>query len=230
MINQIVDQLVADINQGKYSSNESLPSENRLSKTYAVPRLIVRKAYERLSEMGYIKTFPGIGRFIKNRKIKIGIQLEGQSSFTDKMRRLGYDLETRFIEVKEYMGSLPFIEKLTNKEDKVMKVSRLRIINGEAAAIHTSYVLKSRFPNIEEDIKGIDSLFRYYKQQGYKDYHYKDLVLTAVLPSDYEREILKCPSLVPVIILEAICYESTTNEIIECLKIIYRGDRFIFKF
>lgn len=49
----IIDNIMSDINSGKYKIKDKLPSENELVDIYKVPRTIIRKAYERLEQIGY---------------------------------------------------------------------------------------------------------------------------------------------------------------------------------
>lgn len=50
----IFDKLMFDINQGMYKENDKFPSENEIADIYHVPRIIARKVYEQLENLGYI--------------------------------------------------------------------------------------------------------------------------------------------------------------------------------
>ena len=51
---EIAEQLIRDLQKGKYTSGEKLPSENKLAGELQVSRAEVRKAYSRLKELGYV--------------------------------------------------------------------------------------------------------------------------------------------------------------------------------
>ncbi|CAB1245155.1 GntR family transcriptional regulator [Clostridium sp. MT-14] len=70
---KIIDELIYNINNKKYKNNDKLPSENDLADIYKVPRIVARKAYERLQEMGYI--------YSKRGKLKI---LQLQNVYTNR--------------------------------------------------------------------------------------------------------------------------------------------------
>ncbi|MBN2222661.1 MAG: GntR family transcriptional regulator, partial [Vallitaleaceae bacterium] len=195
---EIVDDIVKDISNGEYSPDEKLPSENELALKYKTTRYDVRKAFDRLTEMGYIYSLQGKGRYYQSKKSKIELLLTGDESFTDKMIRSGYLLETHNIQFTELMKAPKARAKLgVSKENRVFKISRLRMIDGEPAAIHISFVSDKLFPTMCDDGKEIRSMFEYYKQHGYNEYYYRESNLQTMIPTRYERELLNCPSLVP---------------------------------
>lgn len=57
--------------------------------------------YDRLEAMGYLITKPGVGRFLRLQKDKIEIPLVANKSFTEKIKEMGYSLESQLIECCE---------------------------------------------------------------------------------------------------------------------------------
>src|SRR3954452_16359597 len=90
----LVDRLISEIREGKYKPNDKLPSENELADLYKVPRMVIRKVYERLQELGYIFSKQGKGSYVQNQKLQIPLILTGDVSFTEKMKELKYDSRT----------------------------------------------------------------------------------------------------------------------------------------
>lgn len=88
----IIDRLINEMKEGKYKINDKLPSENEMADLYGIPRIIVRKAYEKLEEMGYLYSKQGKGRYLKDRQQAIELVLSGNESFSKKMLDKGYDL------------------------------------------------------------------------------------------------------------------------------------------
>lgn len=208
-----------------------LPSEHTLAERFGVSRHNVRKAYDRLTDMGYIYSAQGKGRYIKSKQDKIELALTADISFTDKMRWQGYNLETQNI----HFTKLEKAEKIRNTlqleaDDFLYKITRLRIIDNEPAALHCSYVSNKLFPNIEIDGPKITSMFSYYRRHGFTSYFSKGSEITTSLPTQYEREFLNCPALSPILVLESRCYDADSHDILEVSKIIYRGDKFICRF
>lgn len=225
----LVDQLIMEIREGKYKPNDKLPSENELADLYKVPRMVIRKAYEQLQELGYIFAKQGKGSFVQNQKLQIPLILTGDISFSEKMKELKYDYQTINLSCQK----IPFDSSIyhtlrVKKEDTVYKVSRLRIVEGFPIAVHTSFLSQSLFKNIEGDGTEIHSIFQYYREQGYTDFEPMQSHLNVVFPTKTEREIFKCPSLVPLLLLESGCVDKKTGAVLDYSKIMYRSDFFTY--
>lgn len=62
---QLIEQILASILDGRLKIGEKLPNERDLSKTYGVSRIPIREALRSLRQMGIIETKHGIGTFVK---------------------------------------------------------------------------------------------------------------------------------------------------------------------
>jgi len=181
---KIVDELISNIKNKKYDSNDKLPSENDLSDAYGVPRIVVRKAYDRLDEMGYVYSKQGKGRFLTERHKYIDLDLSGYESFSEKMIIKGYDLRSKnilFTEIK-YNEKI-FMELEADISDKVYKIGRLRILGDIPIAMHISYVSSTTFPSIEKSGNVISSMFEYYKNHGYSKFASQKSILSISFPT-----------------------------------------------
>lgn len=225
--NKIIDGLLLCINNNKYKAEDKLPSENELAYNYNVPRIIVRKAYEKLEQMGYICSKQGKGRYLKNRCEQIEVVLSGNESFSKKMIDKGYDFLSKNIFFEKIDYNQKIYEELgVNTEDEVFKIGRLRIINKIPMALHISYVAKSVFNDIEKVGKQICSMFQYYESEGYRRFESQMSILSISFPTKEEREILQCSNLIPLLLLETNCVDEATAKILEYTKIMYRSDCF----
>lgn len=63
-VDQIVNSLIGQIEQGALANSERLLSINMFSKKHAVARDTVEKAYKRLKARGYIQSVAGKGYYI----------------------------------------------------------------------------------------------------------------------------------------------------------------------
>lgn len=223
----IFDKLMLDINENKYKINDKLPSENELADIYQVPRIMVRRVYEYLEDRGYIYSKQGKGRYLKEKSYQLELVLMGKESFTKKMMDKGYDIQTRNISFNKIDYDEKIYDNLqVSRDEEVYKVGRLRIFQKKPVAIHISYVTKSVFSDIERSGKGIVSMFEYYNRKGYKSFKSSKSILSISTPTVEERELLECPRLIPLIILESNCIDEETEKLLEYTKIVYRGDCF----
>ncbi|NOV02950.1 GntR family transcriptional regulator [Paenibacillus planticolens] len=225
----IMDHLMAMIQSGKYEPEDKLPSENEIADWFKVPRITARKAYERLQELGYIYSKQGKGSFVQDRNLRIPLVLSANKSFSQKMTELGYNYESKNIFCEPIEFNHKIFESLAIGEaDRVYKIGRLRIIDKRPIALHISYVAESVFPHIESEGKEITSMFKYYQNQGYPHIHSSETSLRLTHPSKYERELLACSSLIPLLVLESECRDGASGRTLEFSKTMYRGDMFTY--
>ncbi|MEG6586446.1 GntR family transcriptional regulator [Dendrosporobacter sp. 1207_IL3150] len=223
----IVDKIINDITRGTYNEDEKLPSENTLAEVMQVPRIIARKAYEKLDAMGYTYSVQGKGRYVKTRRQKIELVISGNESFTSKMLENGYALMTQQIMLKKISyNEYVYRELRVDVDTDVYKIGRLRIIDGKPVALHISYVSQCLFKNIATDGKEILSMFAYYRKVGYTSFATGKSILSITYPNHKERKLLQCESLVPLLTIETNCMDDNTGQILEYTRIKYRGDYF----
>ncbi|SFG82872.1 GntR family transcriptional regulator [Desulfotomaculum arcticum] len=224
---QIVDRLVQQIASGKYAAHHKLPSENVIADQYKVPRIVARKAYERLEEMGYIYKKQGKGSYVKDRHKQVELVLSGDVSFSRKMMEKGYDFQSKTVfckEIKYNQKIFDFLE--TGQGDRVFKIGRLRFVDGQPIAIHISYVAKSVFYDIDTAGPAIASMFEYYHSRGYNEFCSKPSSLSVSFPTKSQRKLLDCSYLIPLLVLESGCVDKRSCTVLEYTRILYRSDCF----
>jgi DNA-binding GntR family transcriptional regulator len=113
-------------------------------------------------------------------------------------------------------------------ENKVFKIGRLRLIDDFPIALHTSFVTKSTFPEIEKDGPDITSMFQYYRQHGFVEFGSSTSTLNVIFPTLFERDILQCSSLIPLLQVESLCRDKQSNQGLEHTVIIYRSDCYTY--
>lgn len=226
---EIVDRFISDIMSGRYKANDRLPSENEVADQYRIPRMTARKAYERLQEQGYIYSIQGKGSYVKDRSKQIELVLSGDESFSQKMLDKGYNFETRniFCTPIEYNKKI-FAFLRIEPNDQVFKIGRLRFVDKRPIALHISYIAKSVFSDIDHIGMEITSMFAYYKNNGFSEFSSTKSILSISFPTEFERELLECTSLVPLLVLETGTMDKTSGIVLEYTKILYRSDSFSY--
>ncbi|WP_271397081.1 GntR family transcriptional regulator [Salinicoccus roseus] len=76
---------------------DTLPSENALADEFGMKRIVVRNALVQLEKMGLLDSRQGVGRFVKEKRPVIELDMSGRRSFSDKMREQGVDYESKVI-------------------------------------------------------------------------------------------------------------------------------------
>ena len=226
---RITDDMLQSIRQGQYKEHDRFPSENELAIYYNVPRINVRKAFLKLEDMGYIYSKQGKGRFLKPEKQQIELHLTGGSSFSEKMKDAGHDLETQNLGyIKVPYDSKLYANLQVEPDEEVFMISRLHLIDLHPIALHISYVAKSVFPQIERDGDSIQSMFSYYADHGFTEFSSDKSYVSISFPTSVESSLFDCASLVPLLVVESDCRETNQNKVLEYTKIIYRSDYFSY--
>ena len=225
----ILENLLEQIENKEFTNQSIFPSENKLAELYNVSRIKIRHVLIKLEEMGYLCSQQEKGRFLKQHDKPIDLLLSGDVSFTEKMTQAGYRLETN----NHSCEKIPFDSELYKKlnieqSDEVFKISRLRMIDGEPAAIHQSYVAKSIFPQIETEGPFIQSMFTYYQQKGFTHFSSDRSHLRILFSKQEERKLLQCAPLVPLLVVETNCKDIEKSQLLEYTKIFYRSDIFTY--
>lgn len=225
----IMDYFISCIQSGKYEPHDKLPSENEIADRLKVPRITARKAYERLQELGYIYSMQGKGSFVKDRQQQIPLVLSSDKSFSQKMIEMGFDYQSRniFCEKVEFNHKI-YAALQASEEDNVYRIDRLRLIQGQPLALHSSYVSEAQFPDIGLAGRELSSMFQYYQSKGYREFQSHQTHIRLTYPTKHERELLECSSLIPLLVLESACADKESGQTLEYSKIMYRGDSFTY--
>ena len=64
-VDEVFDQMQSLLIEGIWKPGEKLPSENELSQTFAVSRMTIRQAMQKLKALGLIETRTGSGSFVR---------------------------------------------------------------------------------------------------------------------------------------------------------------------
>lgn len=64
-VEEVFDQMQSLLIDGTWKPGEKLPSENELSQTFAVSRMTIRQAMQKLKALGLIETRTGSGSFVR---------------------------------------------------------------------------------------------------------------------------------------------------------------------
>ncbi|WP_169714836.1 GntR family transcriptional regulator [Spirochaeta cellobiosiphila] len=227
MENWIIDDIMNGLQSGRYDVEEPLPSEHTMCARYSVPRITVRNAYNRLEDQGIVVSRQGKGRYLTPSKTPVHLDLWTGSSFSEKLMSQGLELDNRILIQKscDYDRDIWKRLDLDGKEEQVYHIAIIRMIEDSPIAIHHSYLPIKYFPLVEEEAPTIKSMFRYFTTNGYTELKAVSVTMELSLPTSEEQELLCCPPLIPLLVLEN-CTHSKEVTPLQYTRILYRGDRF----
>ncbi len=221
---QIEKLLKNKINNGEYKDGDFIPSENELAGELGVSKLTVRKALKKLVNAGYVSRHRGKGTFVTGTKINQGFigNLEG---YSEEMERRKIELKSQVL-AKEKINAEKKIASMLNLNigEKIIKLKRLRFIEGDPIIITTSYLPFNKVPDLLEYNFGAKSLYTFLKEK------YNYLITRGVrsfeprLADNYQAELLNMKQGDPIQYIESITYLEN-DEPIEYIEAVIKGNR-----
>jgi GntR family transcriptional regulator len=133
---------------------ERLPSEPEITRAYGVSRATVRHAISELEHAGMIARRRGAGTFVADRR-NHAWQIQSERGWYDEMTRRGYEVRTDTLHRGLEVPPLWVSEALgTGREVPVIRLDRLRSVNGEIATFVCNYLHpRSCAPVLEADLE-----------------------------------------------------------------------------
>jgi GntR family transcriptional regulator len=220
-----IQQVLQDrIASGQYTPGDQIPSEQDLSLLFDVSRMTVRKALEGLVARGILFRQKGKGTFIAEDLVSYGFST--MMSFSRTLRARGYDVKTKVLRKEIIPGSPGILNKLELPPDsEVIIVRRLRYVEGQAVALHTSFVdARTYAPLMQVDLSEASLLQAIESISGKPIAYTKDSVRAALVnPAD--RKLLELDAGSPVLEVEGIAF-TEHGQPNRYTHAVYRSDTF----
>lgn len=175
---QLQDIIIKKIEEKKYLPGEAIPSERKMAETYGVNRMTVKRAVNKLVELGYLIRKPGAGTYVAQRdykKIDLSYMNEttGNSGVSAMLRMSGMETSSKVLGCGEITGSKYLNYKLAlGKEDNVYGLHRVRLADGQPFAIEYTYVPQKNFDDIEKFDFSKVSLYDYMDTKEHMPVHF----------------------------------------------------------
>lgn len=226
----LYQQLVTDIRNNLYlhHSNDRLPSERELMKTYHVSRNTVRIALENLENRGLIYRIHGKGTFVAPIFVH-QLDLNSMYSFSRQIRDLGKHPSTVYLGFKKIPARYEVARQLDLKENaEVFYLTRLRLADNEPMMYSRSYLPAKLFKGLTLEMLEQDSLYNVLRDKFCQTtmLAFEDVKATTL--TDKHARLLQVPLGSPSLEI----YRRTINDknvAIEFTKTLARADKFIYR-
>jgi GntR family transcriptional regulator len=201
----------------------AIPSERQLSHDLGVSRLTVRAAIDELAREGYLVRRRGSGTFVSEPKIAQELTM---SSFSEEMRKRGMrpGSKTLSLEVKHagaYLGRCLHV----SPSERIVVVKRLRLADGETMAIETLHVRESLVPGLTPGDLEEHSFYELLADRYGIETVGGIQTIEPTVTNEEESTALGVPLHSPAFLFERTT-RAATDEIVEFVRSIYRGDRY----
>jgi GntR family transcriptional regulator len=201
----------------------ALPSERQLSVDLGVSRLTVRAALDELVREGYLIRRRGSGTFVREPKIAQELTM---TSFSEEMRRRGMTPGSRTLSLETttagaYLGRCLHV----SPSEPVVVAKRLRLADGESMAIETLHVPESLVPGLEPKDLDRGSFYELLAERYGITIVGGIQTIEPTVTNEEESEALGVPLHSPAFLFERTT-RSESDDIVEFVRSIYRGDRY----
>lgn len=150
---QVATAILEKIKRKEYVYGHRIPSETELCEAYDVSRITIRKAVDELEAAGHLVKKRGKGTFVSYPQIIDATSAGG--SFTNSCLLIGAKPSTIVLSKSLESVSDRMIKRLPhlNKEDQVIKIVRLRLIDDVPAIYEVDYFVSSYRFLINSDLE-----------------------------------------------------------------------------
>lgn len=141
------------VDSGDFPPLARVPSEIELARRFSVSRETVRSAMERLIADGYLFRRPGKGTFVAARRIEHSGST--QTSLSATLDGMGLSHQTRVLLARSMPADRHVARALhLSAGSTVICIRRLRLVEGEPVALHTTCLLEAYADILEHDLRG----------------------------------------------------------------------------
>ncbi len=224
---QLADQLLKAILDGRLNPGDPLPSERELSRQLGISRMTVRRSLTDLEALGRLVSRVGKGWFVSSNKIEQTLtQLTG---FSADMRALDLNVESRVIFFAREPASDWLAEQMrVRRGETIYHLERLRIVNGDPIGIERPYVAERVCPGLERYDFSVQSLYTVMRTEYGLTLARAEQQIEASTPDPGEAAMLGIDEDQPVLRGMRLTF-SPEDIVLEASTAVYRGDRYKYQ-
>lgn len=226
---QIYNWLSAQIKTKAFLPGDKIPNETELASMFGVHRMTVRQAIDKLVSNHMLIRTRGKGTFLLSEKMPVLTRsLEGISTYHEDIVKAG--LEPRYKTLEAFVREPdPFVaEKLQlDAGSQVVFLKRVMLASNIPLVLEYCYLPDDLFADILD--KNLNSiLYNVIKNEyGMRLMHSRQEI-SAIIPDDLDRKILKINSSCACICVESVVFNDF-GRAVEYAYSVYRGDKYKFK-
>ena len=221
---QIQDALLEQIRSGTLAPGVRIPSETKLADQFSVSRMTARKAIDGLVSRGLLFRQQGKGTFVAQHVVSYN--LSTLLSFSATMRALGYAVTTQVLNQEVIPATAAVAERLQLAPGTpVVLVRRLRLVDNQPAAIHSSFLDGATFAPILQVDLSTSSLLTSIEEILPTPVTYTRDSVEAGLVEPGERALLQIAAGSPVLNVEGVAH-TANGQPVRFTRAVYRSDMF----
>ncbi|WP_077611380.1 GntR family transcriptional regulator [Clostridium sp. Marseille-P2415] len=194
---QIENELLNQIRLGYYKKGDLIPTEMEFAEKYNVSRVTIRKAMDKLVNLGLLRRVSGVGTFVQEQVTKEKFpQLMG---FTEEIINMGLTPRTIVTAFQVLSAPINIARILNLKEgDPIYYFKRERYANEDLFLLETSYMSVTQNPEMSIQILQ-GSKYQYFEKVRGEKISYNEHIITAIHPSSETAKLFRISEDTPII-------------------------------
>ncbi len=207
---------------------DPVPPERELCEIHGISRMTARKAIMALVNEGILYREQGKGTFVSEPKIKQ--QLSQLRGFTEEMAEKGLKTDTQILsfKIKEATKKIRSHLNMDEKNNKVIEIRRLRIVEDEPFAIEIVWIPFNMCPDLQKDMLEGKSLYKIFKEKYGYTLDYAKQTIEPIMLNEYESDLLNLDIKSLALLFRRKTYLDD-GRVIEYTKAIYRSDKYKYE-
>ena len=223
---EVYNDIREKITNGTFKAREFLESESELARKYSYSKDTIRKALSMLELDGYIQKIKGKNSMVlENGRFKNSLSNLRTSKELNKIENI--DIATNLVELDVVSGIKEIMDIFEVSEDvSFYKVSRIRILDGEALEYETTYFDRRIVPFLDKKIAESSTYDYLEKKLDLKISHSRREIKFRYATED-EQKYMDLKDFNAVIVIESHTYLSN-GTLFQYGVNSYRPDKFVF--
>ena len=226
---QLKEALAEAIESGMWQAGERIPSEPELCRRFGVSRTVVRQALKEMTYQGLVVREKGKGTFVAEPKISSSSLVHSLVGFYEDMAERGYAPVTEVLE-QDIEPASPKLMTILRIEatTPVIKLVRLRFVQGEPIVLVTSYLPYDLCPKLADADLSQQSLYAFLKAEYELSVASGRRRIDAIAANENEARLLQVAEGAPLLKLDSVSYLEDGTPL-EYFHGVFRGDRSRFE-
>jgi GntR family transcriptional regulator len=226
-VQQTLKEMIEDV---EFGPGEQIPSERELSDMLGVSRMTVRRAVENLIQMGLLERRSTSGTYVRQpqviRHVGSGYSIGLTQLLTEEGAKAGAEL-LEFEHARAARKVAGYLQLRVG--ELVVKIRRLRLVNGLPFCIETSYIPAALVPGLEpSDLVGDVSFYTLLKNRYGFDMIKSEGTVNISRCLQEEAALLDLAVGDPVLFMRAVVCDANDRRV-EYLKSVNHPDRVAFR-
>ena len=223
---EVYNDIREKITNGTFKAREFLESESELARKYSYSKDTIRKALSMLELDGYIQKIKGKNSMVlENGRFKNSLSNLRTSKELNKIENI--DIATNLVELDVVSGIKEIMDIFEVSEDvSFYKVSRIRILDGEALEYETTYFDRRIVPFLDKKIAE-NSNYDYLEKKLHLKISHSRREIKFRYATEDEQKYMDLKDFNAVIVIESHTYLSN-GTLFQYGVNSYRPDKFVF--